>query len=99
MQTHLAHVRGLVLALHSETEGPEMPMRNTLLTPQQRAQRWSCSVKKLDADRLHATGCQYVKIGRLVRCRKSDIEAHEAAHVRRSTSNENRRRHPTDVVA
>jgi hypothetical protein len=57
-----------------------------LLTPMQLAERWNCSVKKLDADRLRGTGCRYVKIGRLVRYRISDVEAHEAAQVRRSTS-------------
>jgi hypothetical protein len=57
-----------------------------LLTASQLAERWNCSVKKLDADRLRGTGCRYVKIGRLVRYRIGDVEAHEAAQVRLSTS-------------
>lgn len=63
-----------------------MNSHETLLTPTQLAQRWNCSIKKLDADRLRGTGCPYVKIGRLVRYRAIDIEAHEAAQRRHSTS-------------
>jgi hypothetical protein len=68
-----------------------MSTNETLLTPGQLADRWHCSVKKLDADRLRGTGCPYVKIGRLVRYRATDIEAHEAAQLRHSTSDEHSR--------
>ena len=65
-----------------------METHELLLTPSQLALRWSCSIKKLDADRLRGTGCPYVKIGRLVRYRASDVEAHETAQLRHSTSDE-----------
>lgn len=50
----------------------------TLLTEEQLRQRWQlASAKKLQADRVKRTGCPYIKIGRLVRYRLSDIVTHE----------------------
>jgi hypothetical protein len=64
-----------------------MPSRDdVLLTPPQLAERWKCSLKKLDADRLRGTGCSYVKIGRLVRYRLAEVETYETAQLRSSTS-------------
>jgi hypothetical protein len=63
-----------------------MKIRDVLLTPIQLAERWNCSVKKLNADRLRGTGCPYVKIGRLVRYHDADVQFHEVSNVRQSTS-------------
>lgn len=43
-------------------------------------------VPTLQKDRVAGTGPQYVKIGRLVRYRPSDLQAWLAERVRRSTS-------------
>lgn len=48
--------------------------------------RWGCTTKKLQADRLNGRGVPFVKLGRLVRYRLSDILAYEEAAVRHSTS-------------
>ena len=58
----------------------------TFLNRSQLAERWRCSVKKIDNDRLNGRGCRHVKIGRLVRYRLSDIVDYEDVRVRRSTS-------------
>ena len=55
------------------------------LTEKQLAARWFASTKKLQADRLYGKGCQYIKIGRAVRYRLSDILAFEMENLRTST--------------
>lgn len=52
------------------------------------ADRWLCSVKKLQSDRLKGTGCRFVRIGRSIRYRLADVEAFEAANVHTSTSDQ-----------
>lgn len=59
-----------------------------LLTGQLLADRWQCSLKKLDADRLNGRGCPFIRIGRLVRYRLADVEAFESAYLHRSTSDQ-----------
>lgn len=56
------------------------------LTEKQLAMRWQTSVKKLQKDRLQGTGVQWVRIGRLVRYRLSDILVWERENTRYSTS-------------
>jgi hypothetical protein len=61
-------------------------MNDHLMTVEQLAAHWQCSVKKLNADRLSGSGCSYVKIGRLVRYRAEDVAAYETRKLRRNTS-------------
>jgi len=62
-------------------------MADYLLTEGQLAARWAlASAKKLQADRLKGGGCPFVKIGRSVRYRLSDVLAYETANLRTSTS-------------
>jgi hypothetical protein len=70
-------------AIESATNAAES---RQLLTEVDLATRWGCSVKKLQADRLKGVGIPYVKLGRLVRYRLSDVLAYEEAHVRNSTT-------------
>lgn len=58
----------------------------SLLTEEQLAARWALSVKTLQAARLKGTLVDFVKIGRSVRYRLSDVEAYELGQVRHSTS-------------
>lgn len=57
-----------------------------MLTETELALRQHRSVKTLRNDRVSGRGIRFVKIGRSVRYRLSDIEAFEDACVRRSTS-------------
>lgn len=65
--------------------GPSTPSRH-LLTEEQLAARWALSVKTLQAARLKGSLVDFVKIGRSVRYRLTDVEAYENAQLRRSTS-------------
>src|SRR5947208_1035762 len=57
------------------------------MTERDLARRWRlASAKKLQADRLKGTGCAFIRIGRCVRYRLTDVEAYEAAHRHLSTS-------------
>ena len=56
------------------------------LTEIQLAERHQRAVKTLQADRLKGGGVPFVKLGRSVRYRLSDIEAWEQAHLMHSTS-------------
>lgn len=56
------------------------------LTEQHLADRWQVSVKKLQNDRVAGEGPPWVRIGRAVRYRLSDVKAYEAANTRTSTS-------------
>lgn len=66
---------------------PEISARNDcLITEKALATRWNlASAKKLQADRASGTGCPYVKIGRAIRYRLSDVVAYETANLRNST--------------
>lgn len=64
-----------------------VPIDEIFLSEKQLAMRWSlASAKKLQADRGAGLGCPWVKIGRAVRYRMSDIVAYEIANLRTSTS-------------
>lgn len=63
------------------------PADDILLTEDELADRWKlASAKKLQADRVKGVGCPFVRIGRCIRYRMSDVAAHEAANLRRSTT-------------
>ncbi len=59
---------------------------DTFFTESELATRQQRSVKTLRNDRLRGGGIPFVKLGRLVRYRLSDIEMWEKANLRRSTS-------------
>ena len=63
-----------------------IPDRQRLLTEQQVAERQGRAVKTLQNQRVTGDGIPFVKLGRSVRYRLSDVEAWEAARVRTSTS-------------
>lgn len=58
------------------------------LTQGQLAHRWCISHKTLEANRLKGVGVPWIKIGRLVRYRLSDVLAYEEAHLCQSTSSD-----------
>jgi hypothetical protein len=58
------------------------------LTEGQLADRWQCSIKKLQNDRLKGGGPRFVKIRRSVRYRFTDVLAYEEANLRTSTSDQ-----------
>ena len=63
------------------------PSEDVLLTEKLLAKRWNlASPKKLQADRIAGVACPWVKIGRSVRYRLSDVLAYETANTRTSTS-------------
>jgi len=57
-----------------------------LLTEQELAQRQGRAVKTLQNDRVFGRGVPFVKLGRSVRYRLSDVLAYEDAHLCNSTS-------------
>jgi hypothetical protein len=57
-----------------------------LLITKEYAERRHCSPRTIERERTAGTGCSYVKIGRLVLYRETDVEAFIEAHLRRSTS-------------
>ena len=59
-----------------------------LLTEREVANRWCRAIKTLQNERVTGRGVRYVKIGRSVRYRLSDIEAYERVQTRSSTSEE-----------
>lgn len=59
---------------------------DVLIVESQLAERWACSVKKIQADRLKGRGPQFLKIGRLVRYRLSDVIDYENSSRHQSTS-------------
>lgn len=62
------------------------PAAETFLDEHQLAARHQRSVKTLRNERLRGGGIPFVKWGRSVRYRLSDVEAWEQAHLRHSTS-------------
>ena len=58
----------------------------TNLTEQELAQRWSMSIKTLQARRSKGSPPRYIKLGRSVRYQISDIESYETDSLRSSTS-------------
>ncbi|CAO3449085.1 hypothetical protein [Azospirillum largimobile] len=60
--------------------------QDELLTEDNLKDRWKlASAKKLQADRVKGIGCPFVRIGRCVRYRLSDVVAYELANRRQST--------------
>jgi hypothetical protein len=51
----------------------------------------SCSTSKLERDRWAGTGIPFLKIGRLVRYRKSDVVALSGAHRTQRSTSQNKR--------
>jgi hypothetical protein len=47
----------------------------TCIDENELARRLGCSVQKLQGDRRNGNGCPWIKIGRLVRYRVTDVEA------------------------
>lgn len=63
------------------------PADELLLTEVQVAKRWGlASPKKLQADRVAGVGCPFVRLGRAVRYRLSDLVMFERSNLRTSTS-------------
>ncbi len=56
------------------------------LTDQQLADRWGISAKTLRNARVAGSYIPFVRIGRLIRYRLSDVESYEAAQTRQSTT-------------
>jgi hypothetical protein len=56
------------------------------LNERQLAERWSVSVRTLQAARVKGGGVAFVRIGRAVRYRLDDVLAYEQAHLRTNTS-------------
>jgi hypothetical protein len=64
------------------------PLDEKLLTEKQLAKRHRRSPKTLRNDRVKGTYIPFLKIGRQVRYRLSDVLAYEAAHFIKSTSSD-----------
>jgi predicted DNA-binding transcriptional regulator AlpA len=62
------------------------PSLESLLTVAQVSEITGRSISTLEKDRLFGSGPRYVKLGRLVRYRPSDVQAWLSERVRRSTS-------------
>ena len=56
-----------------------------LLTEKQLAVQWNISIKTLQAQRWKGSGVAFIKLGRAVRYRVSDVAAYEQARVQTST--------------
>lgn len=54
---------------------------NTFLDENQLSLRWHVSTKMLQQSRWKGKGCKYVKIGRMVRYRLSDVKQYECART------------------
>lgn len=57
-----------------------------LITTDEYAAIRHCSPRTIERERAAGTGCRYIKIGRLVLYRVSDVEEFLNAHVRHNTS-------------
>ena len=62
--------------------------QTSFLTDQQLACRWGISPKTLRNARVKGGPLPFVRIGRLIRYRLSDVESYEAGRTRTSTSQE-----------
>jgi hypothetical protein len=60
--------------------------RDELLTEAEAAQIRKQSIRTLQAECLRGGGCPFVKLGRSVRYRRSDVEAFIRGNVRTSTT-------------
>lgn len=61
---------------------PDTQQLDKLLTEIEAAQIRGQSVRTLQAERLQGGGCPFVKLGRSVRYRRSDVVRFIASHVR-----------------
>lgn len=61
----------------NEHKKSEFKESDVFLTEKQLADRWQVSDKKLQADRWLGVGVSYLKLGRAVRYRLSDVRAYE----------------------
>ena len=59
-----------------------------LLTPPQLAERWYCSIEKLDADRPRGGSCPDIKLNQLARYHAVNVERSESQHLRNNTNEE-----------
>jgi hypothetical protein len=55
-------------------------------TEHQLAERWQVSLKKLQADRIKGDGCPFIRVGRCIRYRLTDVLHYEDSRLRRSTT-------------
>lgn len=62
------------------------PVEDDLLTEVEAAQLRRQSVRTLQAERVRGGGCPFVKLGRSVRYRRSDVQQFIEANVKASTS-------------
>ena len=65
---------------------PTPTTQRHLLTETQLAQRWQVTTKKLQADRYNGKGCEFIRIGRLVRYSPTAIELFETNNSFNSTT-------------
>jgi hypothetical protein len=73
-------------AQHSEVlSNPGATQFERLLDEYEYAQIINRSIGSVRRDRLLGKGCQFVKVGALVRYRPSDVTAYIASNVRRAT--------------
>lgn len=64
----------------------DIPQLDQLLTEIEAAQLRRQSVRTLQAERLRGDGCRFVKIGRSVRYRRSDVWQFIKSRIKTSTS-------------
>ncbi|MBC7544120.1 MAG: helix-turn-helix domain-containing protein [Candidatus Sericytochromatia bacterium] len=68
--------------------GPTTPATGGLMTPQEAAAWLQVARGTLDKWRCHGTGPAFVYMGRHIRYRLADLEAHAASQTRRHTRDE-----------
>ena len=96
-QRELSRCTGKLCLVHAETPPPTASTLMTnlqvhyvqpsmFLTDQQLADRWGISAKTLRNARVAGSYIPFVRIGRLIRYRLSDVESYEAAQTRQSTT-------------
>lgn len=75
--------RGLSPRTATPAEQPvqTMPCPEQFLDDRQLAARWKCSPKTLRNQRSRGEGCPFVRLGRLVRYRLSNVMLYEATHA------------------
>ena len=72
-------------SLDQEERFPHQRAR-ACFTEHQLAERWQVSLKKLQADRIKGGGCPFIRVGRCIRYRLTDVLAYEDSRLRRSTT-------------
>jgi hypothetical protein len=64
---------------------PSIPSGDDLLTEAEAAQLRRQSIRTLQAERLRSEGCPYVKLGRSVRYRRTDVLGFIEANLQKMT--------------